>query len=1057
MRKLPILIVLLLSFGLDLAQAQIKISGKITSKEDGKPLPSAAVKIKGTTQGTVSDFDGNYTIELSSPKTLQFFYLGMKSVEFAVTASKTLDVALEPDVLEIEGAVITAMGISKQEKTLGYSVTQVNSDELSKTQPISAMNALQGKVAGVNITAASSNPGASTRVISRGFNSLTGSNQVLYVVDGIPINNSSVGSTDINGGTDFGNRANDINPDDIESISFLKGASATVLYGSRAANGVIQITTKKGKGIGVPGSNKKAEIVYSSSYFVETPLRLPTFQNQFGEGFFGSPDYIENTSWGPAFDGKDRVWGHTVNNQQQIKPYVALPTNLKDFFELGKTWENTISIANNTKNGSYYFSYGNVSSNGIFPGESDTYKRNTVSLRGSSTLENGLVTTGSVSYIKKQNRFVPTGQDQSVYDNILQTPRDISIVDQQDYESTFNNLDNYYNGYAANPYYVLNEHGNNYNEDRMMGNLSFSYEFLPWFNASWRLGSDIANSQLKEWRAITDYTRNDYSDDPGRVVNSTYFTREFTSDFLLNFNKSFTKDIDVTGLIGFNINQRNSESNFISVTGLDIPYFYNVSNSASTPSVSNDVSKRRIMGLFGQAEIFYKRYLSLTLSARNDWSSTLPIENRSFFYPGANAAFVFTDAFPDIQKYISFGKVRMGLSQTGNDANPYLIYQTFSQANLTDGYRGLDWPLSGINAFTVGNTIENTKLRPEITSEFEVGTNLKFFKNRLFVDFAYYSKKTTDLIYAVPMAYSSGYRFQTRNLGEISNKGVELLIGGKIIKTGNFSWDMSFNFGKNDNLLVSLNDDLQKVDLGGTSALGFVAVEGMPLGIFEGVTALTDGQGHVVVDNSGLPIATTTNSYLGDGQYDWTGGLTNQLTYKNWSLSFSFDIRQGGLMYSRTKEIMYFAGTAPATTYNDRNPFVVPNSVQAVYDADGKITGYTPNSVAISHANQTLYQYFDQSHGAGNFAQEWLIDKSFIKLRDVVLVYNFPSKWLDKTPFGNAQIAIIGRNLLLYTPSDNHFIDPEVTTFGNDLNADYGEYTAAPTTRSFGASLKVTF
>lgn len=1057
MRKFTLFTLLLFFMSSMSLSAQKKVSGIVSSAEDGSAIPGVSILIKGTQTGTVSDLEGKFSLTVPDDKTVLIFsFVGKETQKITVGDKTEINVKLAVAAYELEGTVITAMGISKQEKTLGYAVSQVKSDDIVRAQPISAMNALQGKIAGVNISTASSNPGASTRVISRGFSSLTGSNQVLYVVDGIPINNSAVGSTSLNGGTDFGNGANDISPEDIESITFLKGSSATVLYGSRAANGVIQITTKKGRGLATK-EKTKAEVSYTSSFFAESTLRLPTFQNQFGEGFYGYPDPIENTSWGPAFDDKIHPWGHTVNNQQLIKPYSALPTNVKDFFEVGRTFDNNLSIANSYGNTSYYFSYGNVRSDGIFPGESDIYRRNTLSLRGSAKLNNGITTSGSISYIKKQSKFVPTGQDQSVYDNILQTPRDISIVDQSDYNSTFYDLNNYYNGYAANPYYVLNEHGNNYNDDRLMGSLVFGYDFTDWMSAVWRLGTDVGNSQLKEWRAVTDYVRNDYNDDPGMVSQSTFFNREFNSDFILNFNKDFSKDFIFTGLAGWNVNQRNTEDNSIGVVGLDIPFFYNVSNSSSTPSVSNYISNRRLYGVYGQAEFYYKRFFSVTLNARNDWSSTLPSKNRSFFYPGVNTAFVFTDAFPNLKKYISFGKVRLGWSRTGNDANPYLIFATFTQANLSDGYRGLDWPLGGINAFTVGNTIGNPDLRPELTTEFEVGADLRFFQNRLGLDFTYYNKTTTDLIYSVPLAYSSGYRFQTKNLGEINNKGIEVLLRGTPIKKKNFVWEASINFSKNDNLLVSLNDDLQKVDLGGTSSIGFVAVPGMPLGVFEGSVALTDGKGHIVVDNNGLPIAATDKTYLGNGQYDWMTGISNSFSYKNLAISFSIDYRKGGLMYSRTKEIMYFAGIAPETTFNDRDPFIIPNSVLAVYNSDGEIVGYDENNIPISNENHTLYQYFDQTHGGGDFSSAWLIDKTYFKLRDVVITYNFPAKWIKKTPFGKAQISLIGRNLLLYTPSSNHFIDPEVTTFGNDLNADFGEFTAAPTTRSIGVSLKVMF
>ncbi len=734
-----------------------------------------------------------------------------------------------------------------------------------------------------------------------------------------------------------------------------------------------------------------------------------------------------------------------------------MPNNVRDFFDVGTSFDNSISIANSNEKSSYFFSYSNLNADGIFPTDADSYKRNTLSLRGSSKLENNFTSSGSLTYVKKQNKFVPTGQDQSVYDNIMQTPRDISIVDQEDYKGLWYNLDNYYNGYAANLYYVLNEHGNLFNEDRVFGNIGLDYKFNDWINVSWKIGSDIANSQLKEWRAITDYVRNDYNDDPGRVSEQTFFSREINSDLILNVNRNINEDIEFNGLFGWNVNQRNSKTLFAQVIGLDIPYFYHLSNSSATPSISETTMKRRLYGLYMSADFNYKKYLNLQINARNDWSSTLPENNRSFFYPGFNTALVFTELYPEITPIIPYGKIRLGWAQTGNDANPYLIYSTFTQANYSDGYRGLDWPLGGINALTVGNTIGNPNLKPEITSEFEIGTDLRFFNNRLGIDFTYYNKITTDLIYPVPLAYSSGYRFQTMNLGEISNKGIEVLLKGVPIKKTNFRWDISVNFSKNNNKLEKLNDALEKVDLGGTSRLGFVAIPGQPLGMFEGAVALTDGQGHIVVDASGLPIADPENKILGSSQYDWMAGVSSSLTYKNWSLSFSIDIRQGGLMYSRTKEIMYFAGTAPATTFNDRQPFIIPNSVQAIYDNTGNIIGYQENTVPISHENHTLYQYYDQTRGAGLFARQWLIDKSFIKLRQVVLTYTFPKKWLEKTPFGEASFSIIGRNLLLFTPDDNHFIDPELTTFGNDLNADYGEFSAAPTTRSIGASLRITF
>ena len=432
------------------------VSGRVTSQEDGLALPGVNVLLKGTPTGTVTDGGGRYTLSIPSVgATLVFSFIGLVSQEIEVGNQSVVDVQMKEDAQQLSEIVVTALGIEKQERNVGYSISKVAGDELIKTKSPNTLNSLQGKIAGVNITSASGSPGASSRIIMRGFSSLSGSNQPLFVVDGVPINNGVVGTDDLNGGLDFGNRVNDINPEDIESVTVLKGASGTALYGSRAASGVIIITTKKGKA----ATTKGTSITASSSVTFDTPLKLPTFQNDYGQGFFGERDLLENTSWGPKFDGQDRVWGWTVNGQQQLKPYVALPDNVKDFWDVGITYNNNVAISNGDDKSSYYLSYGNVNSDGIMPTEADSYNRNTISLRGTTTFSNKLAASGSFNFVSKDNKFVPTGQEQAVYDNVIQTPRDISIVDHKDYKSTFNNLDNYYNGYALNPYYVLNEHG----------------------------------------------------------------------------------------------------------------------------------------------------------------------------------------------------------------------------------------------------------------------------------------------------------------------------------------------------------------------------------------------------------------------------------------------------------------------------------------------------------------------------------------------------------------------------------------------------------------------
>ena len=1029
------------------------ITGKVTAAEDGSALPGVNVLLKGTTTGTVTDISGNYTLSISeSGGTLVFSIVGFKLLETETGTRAVVNVQMTEDSRQLTEVVVTAMGIERAERSLGYSVSAVGAKELTKTKSSSLLNALQGKVPGVNITSASGAPGASTRIIMRGFSSLGGSNQPLFVIDGVPVNNGVVADNDLNGGLDFGNRINDLHTEDIESINILRSASGTTLYGSRAASGVVLITTKNGRRDEMEGP----QVAYTTSVTFDTPLKLPTYQNDYGQGFFGERDLLENTSWGPKFDGEDRVWGWVVNNQQQLKPYVALPDNVKDFWDVGTTFNNHISLSNASKESSYYASYGNVNSDGIMPTNADSYNRNTLSLRASTNLLDKMTASGSFNFVSKKNRFVPTGQDQSVYDNVVQTPRDISIIDHKDYNSTFNNLENYYSGYTLNPYYTLNEHGSKSSEERLYGNVMVTYPVNDYIKVSNRFGGDVSNTNVKLWRAITQVDRNDYNDDVGRVVIQDYFNREINNDLMLTFDKNIGGDIFLNVLVGHNINQREFRSSSARVTGLDLPNYFDLSNSSSTPVVDEYSEKRRLIGAYSSVNLSYKDFIFLTLNARNDWSSTLPKENRSFFYPGANVSVDLTGFVPALENIFTLAKVRAGWAKVGKDANPYLINSVFVRGEQTDGYRFLRYPLAGnINSFEVSDRLGNPNLTPEFTTEFEVGTDLRFFNGRARIDATYYDKTITDLIWNVNLSYTSGYSRQTLNLGELTNKGIELLVQASPFVSSDFEWEISFTYTKNNNKLVRLIEGLDQIDLGGTSSLGFVAKPGQPVGLFLGPVALTDDQGRIVVNSQGLPTSAPENQIYANSQNDFMAGIRNNLTYKGISLSFTFDIRHGGYMYSRTSEMMHFTGTAPNTVYNDRQPFIVPNSVVKVDEDDDGNPIYGENTTPIDAGN--LYTYWGQSYGGGLFNKRFLVSKTFTKLRELRISYSLPAAILSTTPFTEVEVSLIGRNLFIWTPSDNHYVDPESTTFGNDLAADYGEYSATPTVKSMGINLRVTF
>ncbi len=1055
-RKLMFLLAcLFVGIGLATAQTQ-SVSGIVTSEEDGEPIVGASVLVKGTNQGGITDINGRFNLSNvpSTAKTLQVSYIGMKTKD--VNIGPNLSIVLSPDTEVLDEVLVTAVGVKRSEKSLGYAATSVKSKDIMATGDRSALNALQGKVAGVEITSASGAPGSSTRVILRGFTSLSGSNQPLYVIDGVPMDNSVINNVSLNGGMDFGNRANDLNPNDIESMTILKGGSGTALYGSRAANGVILITTKNGA-----QSKGKAKVEVTSTTTFDNPLKLPKMQNEFGQGWYNrstaeGADLAENGSWGPKFDGVTRPWGFVVDGQQQIKPYSALPTNIKDFFDTGVTLNNAISISNGDDNKSFYISYANVFSDGIMPTDADSYERHTVSARGSSKFLDIFTVSASMNYVRKDSKYTATGQDQSALDGLWQNPRDISIVDGKDYMGKFNNPDNYYTLYAQNPYFILNEHGTKFSEDRVYGNIGLDVQILPWLVASGRVGADVSNSNLKNWRAIYESARADYNNEPGRVSLSSYSAAELNTDFTLKANYTWG-DFTVDGLVGHNYNQRTYGQESAGVIGLDIPYFYNLSNSSATPSVYEYTSKRRLVGVYGNVNVGWKNMLYLGVSARNDWSSTLPKATRSFFYPSFSTSFIFTELLPK-SNILSFGKLRFGIAQTGNDANPYLLDTVMLKAENTDGYVSLTYPLAGnINAFTVSNRIGNQNLKPELSTDVEVGLDLRFFDSRLNFDLAYYNKTVTNLIWAANISAGSGYTTQTMNLGKITNKGIELAVNAIPIRTKDLTLEVFLNYSRNANKLVKLTEGLDQISLGGTSSIGFMARPGQPLGLFEVTVPATTDSGQIIVDEDGLPKMADSKVSAGSSQnkYRLGGGLA--LTYKNWNLRATFDYRNGGKMYSRTAEMMYFTGNAEQTTYNDRQPWIIPNSVQEMKDAEGNAY-YVENTTPVSGYDHNLNSFYNQTYNAGIGGAYALVSKTFFKLRELTVTYTVPKKWLNKTKVINsASVAFVGRNLFIWTPNSNMFTDPESTTFGNDLEANYGEYGATPTTRSLGFSVNIGF
>lgn len=1053
-----------LFIGIGLVNAQVsKVTGTVTSHEDGLPVVGASVLVKGTTVGTVTDIDGNFTITNvpSSAGTLVVSYIGMRKQELKI--KDVVNVVLLSDTELLDEVVVTAMGVKRSEKALGYSATSVGGEKISASRTSDIMSSLAGKVAGVQISATSSDPGASNSVVIRGTSSLSGSNQPLYVVDGVPLDNSSVSSIELDDGYDFGNGANAVNPDDVESMTILKGAAATALYGSRAANGVVMITTKSGK------KSRGLGIEYNGGLQWSSVLRIPELQNEFGMGWSGNHTLIENGSWGPRFDGSMQLYGNIYNNSQKMKPYQAVEDNMKNFFDAGFRYSNSLSFNGATDKSTYFVSFSQISDDGIIPTDADSYKKYTFSARGSHKIGD-LTFSSSLNYAHQDNKFASTGQGLSMANSLWQTPRDINMESMADLNDPFNTPGYYYTPYGVmNPYYILENNLNTYNSERFYGKFQVDYDFLKYFKFTYRMGLDTTTGQ-KEFGKENLYalyyegtpngegqgTYSPFAGEYGQYSIMTTRRREINQDLLLTFDMPIN-DFHVNALVGFNGNERRYSYQKSEVNDLTIPTWFNLSNSAKTPSVTQYQELRRLMGVFGQVEASWRDMLFLTVTARNDWSSTLPKGNRDFFYPGVTGSFLFSELLSDdVKDIITFGKVRASWGKTGNDADVYMLSPVYAAAGYRIPFGSIDFPINGVNAYTLGNVLGSSTLSPEMTTEYEFGLNMAFLNNRISFDLAYYNRNSDKQIMSLSLDPATGYTSQNTNLGKISNKGVELLVNVTPVKTRDFRWDVTLNFTKNWSKVVSLPEELG----GETSIYGLnggtsmYAIVGEPLGTFKGEVAVTDPEGRIVVDpKTGFAVRDTEFKILGDMNNRYQMGLSTMLSYKGVSLSADFDIRRGGVMYSKTKNTMFFTGNAIQTAYNDRNPFIIPNSVNMVENPDGSIS-YVENTTPVS--SMDICNYYYGSTGGINGEID-LIDKSYVKLRSIVLSWNMPKKWFTKTPLQGVKISAYGNNLFVWTPSDNTYIDPETTSLGNDLYGNYGEYGSNPSSRNFGINLNVKF
>ncbi len=1059
--------------------AQNRVSGTVYAP-DGSPATGVTVVIEGTTVGTTTNTDGGYTLkEVPADAVLVFQFVGTKVQTVPVAGKTTIDVTLKDDTIGMDAVVVTASGMTRAERTLGYAATTVKSDDIAAGRSASVMQGLAGKVAGVQISQ-SGGAGTSQKVIVRGYSSMTGSNQPLYVIDGVPMTNTYTGTPDtdaLNNAADFGNQAGDVNPEDVESVTVLKGASATALYGSRAANGAILITTKRGK------QNQEITVTYDGSFMGSTVLRMPQLQNRFGQGwgydndggYFGDWASAENGSWGPMLDGRDHMWREAGALMGQadpsIKPFSLAKNSLKHFYQTGFETNNNISVSGGSETTGFVLSYGNSYANGVLPDDADTYKRNTVSLRGNTKIKEGKAWLDySISYARKDMRNAMGGQGMSgatIYQDILQIPTDIDWADLH-YQDIRNNNDNFFTPYATNVWWTLDHNYATYQEDHIYGKIEFGLQLYKGLKAIARIGGDFSNSMEVYHNDPWAFSAGSYADmmgaspQNGSHSETSYRRNQLDGTLMLNGDYK-VGDFSINATAGLNVNQRHSQYLSGSLTGLSLtgwPSFENT--SGATPTAESLMQRRRLVGLFGQADFGFRNFAYLTFSARNDWSSTLPIDDNSFFYWGVNASLIFTEMFPALKQndILNFFKLRLAYGKTGNDASPYYTSSYYYLASATTGFGDLTFPLDGVAGAMKSVRIPSKSLKPEISTETEFGFDARLFNNRLHIDFSWYDKDTKNQIMLATIAPESGFGSQVRNVGLINNRGVELMVGVTPVETQNFSWDLTYTFSKNKNEVKELWDDVTETTIYGlTTGPQLKAIVGQPLGTwtFDAVETVTDASsefyGKTIVSRmTGFPVMSTSEDVIvGRADPDFTMGFNNRLRYKNLSLAFNFDWRKGGRMYSATSSIAYFVGNAEETMYNNRNGFVVPNSVYK--GTDGL---YHENNIPVDARFGTMGTYYYSSNNAEMYNRN-LISKSFLKLREVNLTYSLPKKWFAKTKWlTGVDVSLVGRNLLMWTKSQG-LIDPEMTNYGNDLTSEYGEFYAAPTVRSFGGSIKITF
>lgn len=1050
------------------------VTGKVTAAEDGQPLPGVNVVVKGTSVGTVTNIEGQFSLEVSNGDVLVFSFVGLRTKEITVDSRNSYDISMETDVTQLGEVVVTAVGIEQNKRALGYSVQNVEGDEIQQSGETNIVNALNAKVAGVTVVSSAGSPGASANIRIRGNTSINGSNSPLFVIDGVPIDNSAPG----NGvaGVDRSNRAIDLNPNDVESLTVLKGPAATALYGIRAANGAIIITTKKGT------YNAAPQVTVSAGVTFDRINKFHDLQQEYAQGSGGNyrgPETGVGSSWGPRISDLEFATdpehpnapaAQFFNNGQYIfdqngflvpagtgNGTPANAYNNEDFFVTGVTQDYNVSVRGGSERTSYFMSAGYFDQDGIVPNA--TWSRKSFRSNLTTQISDKLTAGISAYYANSGGLRIQRGSNISgigiglyrtapTFDNTNGLSSDEAADNPSAYVLPDGSQRAYrYNANTGraiydNPYWIINRIPFNDNVDRLTGYVNLKYELNDWIDFSYKLGLDYFSEENLQAFDIGS------ADTPaGSITQTNRVNTDINSDFLILINRDLSSDLNLQATIGHNYFSSERTVNQAVGNTLGAQGFYHIAN-ATDIQASQNILRRELFGVFAEARLDYRNMLFVNVSGRNDWSSLLPEENNSFFYPAVSVGLDVTEALGQSNNpAIPYAKVRASWGQVGNDA-PF-FYATSSvfvpAVAGGDGFtNGITFPAFGVNAFERDFTLGNPDLKPETTTTIELGADVRFLDNRLGVDFTWYKQTSEDQILAVDLAPSTGVGSIIRNGGEIENTGIEILLTATPVQTTDFNWDITVNYTAYESDVIDLPDDIGEagIFLAGFTSTSSRVIEGEQYGALFGSKFLRNEAGELVIGSNGWPLADPLEGVLGDPNPDWLAGIRNTFSYKGLSLSALLDIRSGGDVWNGTKGVLNFFGVTQETADQRSIEGFVFDGVKA--DAEGNPTDEVNNipvNFGLGGDRWTRYAF-------GGLSEESIEDGSWVRLREVTLSYVLPaSLFADRGFLSGASVSFTARNLFLITEYSG--IDPEVNLTG--ASNGFGlEYFGLPNTRSYG-------